>query len=167
MERDDIEPYHSFIDKLIEDAPQLKKLPLFFSHFDLNEMNVLVADEGEISGIVDWELALEQLFGIDCSAIHFLAGETVNKKFGEKTAYEAMERGFWNALMGAINPEIRSVLESNVQAIQTSVMIGTLFKVVSIEEEKVFISQIVLIRYRIPALRGTARPYSGGLGPIT
>lgn len=169
LDRDDVRPFYGFIDQLIEEAPRLRKLPLFYSHFDLNEMNVLAEDSGEITGIVDWEMAVPQPFGMSCSCIHFLAGEIVSKQFREKDAYEAIERGFWSTLMDSADPTICALLESNLEAVQTSVMIGTLFRIISIEGENIFVGQVALkalptlMRYKIPALRGSAKPYDGGI----
>ncbi|KAM5430486.1 hypothetical protein McanMca71_007198 [Microsporum canis] len=166
LERDDVKSFLPFIDRLIEDAPALKTLPLFLGHLDLNEMNILVGESGEITGVVDWELSPHpQPFGIACYCIQFLAGEIVDKVFRERPAFEAMDRGFWEGLIENTPKSIRAVLNSNLQAVQTSVMIGTLFKVMSIEGDQVFISEVTLkalpklIRYQIPALRGSSKAY--------
>ena len=41
------------VERLIAASAGLKKLPLYFSHHDLNEMNVLIGDDHTVSGIVD------------------------------------------------------------------------------------------------------------------
>jgi hypothetical protein len=134
LERKDVRPFFPFIDKLIEDAPALKSLPLFLGHLDLNEMNVLVGERGEITGVVDWELSPSpQPFGIACYFIQFLAGEIIDRVFRERRASEDMDRGFWERLMEKAPESVRAGLHSNWEAVQTSVMIGTLFKVMAIE----------------------------------
>ncbi|KAH6681903.1 hypothetical protein B0J14DRAFT_613695 [Halenospora varia] len=156
--RDDVKDFRPFIAKLIEEAPSLKALPLFLGHLDMNEMNVLV----ELS-------PSPQPFGIACYCIQFLAGEIIDKVFRERSAFEAMDRGFWEELTENAPKEIREVLEANWEVAQTSVMIGTLFKVMSVERENVFVSKITLkalpqlMRYWIPALRGSNAAYYSNL----
>ena len=78
-----------------------------------------------------------------------------------------MERSFWNSLLHNTEPKTRQQIESNWEAVQISVMIGTLFRIFSIEGEKIFVAKITLqalptlLKYRIPALRGSAKPYEG------
>ena len=167
LDREDVRPYHDIIDQLIEEAPQLRALPLSYTHFDLNGMNILADQTGAITGIVDWEMAAPRPFGINCGCIPFLAGEIVNKTWQEKAAFEAMERGFWESLLQDADLTVRQQIESNLNAIQTTTLIGTLLKVFSIEGETIFVAQIplkalpTLLKYRIPALRGSAKPFAG------
>lgn len=167
LERDDVKPFSAFIAKLIEEAPALKKLPLFFGHLDINEMNVLVGENAEVTGVIDWELSPPpQPFGVACYCIQFLAGEIIDKVFRQRPEFEAIDRRFWDGLLEDTPAEIRDSLEANWEAVQTAVMIGIIFKVMSIEGGEVFVSKIrlnalpMLMRYRIPALRGSSRAYS-------
>ncbi|KAI9801623.1 MAG: hypothetical protein M1825_003302 [Sarcosagium campestre] len=167
LDNEDVSPYYELIDHLIRSAPQLQSLPLFYTHFDLNGMNILSDKAGQITGVVDWELASVQPFGIGCGYIHFLAGEIVNKQWQERPAYDAMERGFWASLFEETDVEIRRQLMSNLDAVQTSVLIGTLFRIFGLEGEKIMVAERllkslpILAKYRIPALRGSATAYSG------
>jgi hypothetical protein len=88
-------------------------------------MNVLAEGSGEVTGIVDWEMATSQPFGINCGCIHYLAGEIINRQWQMKTAFEEMERGFWRSLLQHADPNTRQLIESNSTAVQTSVTIGT------------------------------------------
>lgn len=167
LERDDVKLFSGFIAELIEEAPILKKLPLFFGHLDMNEMNVLVTENAEITGIIDWELSPPpRPFGIACYCIQFLAGEIIDKEFRERSGFEAIDRAFWAGLLENTPNKIRNVLEANWEAVQTSIMIGTIFKVMSIEGDQVFLSKVtlnalpILMRYRIPALRGSHKAYA-------
>jgi hypothetical protein len=45
------------IERLIAAAAGVKALPLYFSHHDLNETNILIGEDNLISGLVDWECA--------------------------------------------------------------------------------------------------------------
>lgn len=52
------------VDRLIAACPGVKKLPLHISHHDLNEMNVLISDGHEVSGLVDRQCARDLPFGM-------------------------------------------------------------------------------------------------------
>ncbi|KAL5347221.1 hypothetical protein ACLOAV_007530 [Pseudogymnoascus australis] len=167
LERDDVKPFSAFIARLIEDAPALKKLPLFFGHLDINEMNVLAGENAEVTGVIDWELSPPpRPFGVACYCIQYLAGEVIDKVSRERPEFEAIDRGFWAGLLEDVPAEIRNSLEVNWEAVQTAVMIGTIFKVMCIEGDEMFVSKISLnalpmfMRYRIPALRGSSKAYS-------
>jgi hypothetical protein len=41
LDEKDVSQYYELIDHLIRSAPQLRSLPLFYTHFDLNGMNIL------------------------------------------------------------------------------------------------------------------------------
>ncbi|KFX94060.1 hypothetical protein V490_04539 [Pseudogymnoascus sp. VKM F-3557] len=167
LERDDVKPFSAYIAKLIENAAALKKLPLFLGHLDINEMNVLVGEDAEITGIIDWELSPSpQPFGVACYCIQFLAGEIIDKVFRPRPSFEAIDRAFWDGLMENAPAEMRDFLEANWEIVQTAVMIGTVFKVFSVEGDEVFVSKIrldalpMLMRYRVPALRGSGNAYA-------
>ena len=100
LERYDVKPFSAFIAKLIEEAPALKMLPLFFGHLDINEMNVLVGENAEITGVIDWELSPPpRPFGVACYCIQFLAGEIIDKDFRQRPEFEAIDRGSWAGLL--------------------------------------------------------------------
>jgi hypothetical protein len=66
----------------------------------MNNTNVLVGEDTKITGAVDWELSPPpQPSGVACYCIQFLAGEIVDKTFRERSASEAMDRGFWDELV--------------------------------------------------------------------
>lgn len=130
-------------------------------------MNVLVGENAEITGIIDWELSPPpQPFGVACYCIQFLAGEIIDKVFRQRPEFEAIDREFWAGLLEDTPTANRDSLEANWEAVQTAIMIGTIFKVMSIEGDEVFVSKIrldalpMLMRYRIPALRGSSKAYS-------
>jgi len=51
LDRDDREGFAPYVDKLITGAPDLKKLPSFLGHFDLNDINLLLDDNAELPGL--------------------------------------------------------------------------------------------------------------------
>jgi hypothetical protein len=165
LEREDVKPLQSFIERMIEEAPRLKILPVFLGHYDLNDMNILADREGRVTGVVDWELSTApQPFGIGLYGIHFLAGEIIDGNFRKRPIFEEMERTFWKALLKAA-PGQQQIIMDNLGAVQTSVLIGILFRVMTIESDSVIISEALLralpqlMNYQIPAIRGSRAAY--------
>lgn len=164
---DQIKPFQNDIERLIESSDQLKRLPLFISHADLNHMNVLVWDVGkvgEVSGIVDWELSSDLPFGMGFCRIHDLIGRFTNGEFRMLEGFEDAERGFWEAVFNGIPQDVRRLLDANLDAVQTSVRIWSLLHTLDIEGEKFNSAGLKalpkFLTYRIPALRGQEPPYT-------
>lgn len=92
--------------------------------------------------------------------------EIIDKVFRQRPEFEAVDRGFWAGLLQGTLTEIRNSLEANWEAVQIAVMIGTIFKIMYIDGDEVSVSKIsldalpMLMRYRIPALRGSSKVYS-------
>ncbi|KAF7510397.1 hypothetical protein GJ744_006676 [Endocarpon pusillum] len=66
--------------------------PLFISHFDLNQVNILIDENYQVSGIVDWELSSLLPFAMGLSRIHTLAGEISELEFYTADEFEKSER---------------------------------------------------------------------------
>lgn len=149
------------VERLIAASTGLKKLPQHFSHWDLNEMNVLIGDDCTVSGIVDWECARNLPFGM---GLHRITDTIVAQNYqgqieipeGSKQAEEA----FWNAVL---SDAPKAVLE-NLEVVQNALHIGAL--VFAIKEKHLegpapstdFLAGI--LTYRIPQLRGNADPFA-------
>ena len=86
--------FHDVTNDLLSKLVQVKMLPLFVSHFDLNDVNIIIDDECEVSGIVDWDLSTPLPFGMGFNRIHTLAGEFFEKKLYMPPEFEEAERGF-------------------------------------------------------------------------
>jgi Phosphotransferase enzyme family len=163
--RPDVQAFFLKVNELLRDVAQLYRLPLFYTHLDLNSMNIMVRDDGEASGIIDWELAHGPWpFGILCSSIQYLAGFFTGGKFHERKAFDPMEMGFWKEIADGAPLEAKVAIESNWEAVQTSVTIGTILG--AFEGEEGMVNSVIcanlpkLLTYKIPALRGSALPYS-------
>ncbi|KAI9751450.1 MAG: hypothetical protein M4579_006060 [Chaenotheca gracillima] len=151
------------IERLLGKVHLLKQLPLFISHYDLNGMNIIAQSDGEISGIVDWELAAELPFGMACCRIHDLAGYYDDGEFHVPEYFEEAERGFWQEIFANAPDDTRKVLNANLEAVQTSVAIGMILFMLDLDSDLDDAPGIRAIpkflSYRLPALRGEGPPY--------
>ncbi|KAL8724464.1 MAG: hypothetical protein Q9166_007933 [cf. Caloplaca sp. 2 TL-2023] len=159
--------FHHVARDLFSKLDQLKILPLFISHFDLNDVNIMVDDNCEVSGIVDWELSTPLPFGMGFCRIHTLAGEFSEKKFHMPPQFEDAEKVFWQEIWGGIPKNVREFLHANSEAVQFAVTLGTLLDAFQLDEGKVGPYNPVVVEalpkfltYRIPLIRGASSPYS-------
>ncbi|KAL9117827.1 MAG: hypothetical protein Q9187_005631 [Circinaria calcarea] len=164
---DKIHPFKDVARDLLGKLDQLKILPLFISHFDLNEMNIMVDENCEVSGIIDWEFSSPLPFGMGFSRIHTLAGEFSERKFHVRDEFNESERGFWQEVFNGVPAELRKILDANLDVVQTAVMLGTLLGTFELEEGKIGPYNAVSVEalpkflsYRIPVIRGLDPPYS-------
>jgi hypothetical protein len=166
-ENENVVPFKDVARDLLGKLDRLRVLPLFIAHFDLNEMNILVNENCEVSGIIDWELSSPLPFGMSFSRIHTLAGEYSEGEFYMPDEFEESERGFWHEITEGVPPEVQKVLLANADAIQTAVQLGTLLDTFEEEDGKVGRCNPVALRalpkllsYRVPFIRGADPPYS-------
>ena len=80
-QKSEVQPFREVAKEFLGKLDQLKRLPLFISHFDLNAVDILIDQNYQVSGIVDWELSSLLPFGMGLSRIHTLAGEFSERKF--------------------------------------------------------------------------------------
>ncbi|KAL9024046.1 MAG: hypothetical protein Q9196_006800 [Gyalolechia fulgens] len=159
--------FHSTARDLLANLDQLKNLPLFISHFDLNDVNIMVDDNCEVSGLVDWELSTPLPFGMGLSRIQTLAGEYSEQKFYMPPEFEEAEKAFWQEIWAGIPQSVCEFLHANLEAVQSAVTLGTLLDAFQIDEGKVGPCNPVvvealpkLLTYRLPLERGASPPYS-------
>jgi hypothetical protein len=162
---DQIKPFREDIQRLLDNSDQLKILPLFILYADLNHEDILVQENGEVSGIVDWELSSGLLFGMGCCRIHDLAGRLTDGEFRMPEIFEDAEQGFWEAILDGIPTDIRWVLDANLHAVQTSIHIGTLLDTLEIQSDSFNPAALKalpkFLTCPIPTLRGQEPPYIG------
>lgn len=159
-----IRQFNAVARDLMSELDQLKNLLLFIAHFDLNEVNIMVDDNCEVSGIIDWELSTPLPFGMGFCRIHTLAGEFSERKFYMPPEFDDAERGFWQEIWDEVPENVRS--QANPEAVQIAVTLGTLLNAFQLEEGKIgpYNSVVVgalpkLLTYRIPLMRGSDLPY--------
>jgi hypothetical protein len=105
-----IAPHKEFIKGLLMKVEDLRRLPLCLTHWDINLMNVMVTDEADITGVVDWEEMYWMPFGMNTHVIARFAGYNRRGVFIKRTYSESMEIKFWQELFRSAPPEIRGYL---------------------------------------------------------
>jgi hypothetical protein len=124
-------------------------------------MNIMVDENCEVSGIVDWELSSPLPFGMGFSRIHTLAGEFSERKFRMPDGFDESERGFWQEIFGGVPADVRKILDANLDVVHTAVTLGLLLGTFELEEGKIGPCNPVSVEalpkflsYRIPLIRG-------------
>ncbi|MDF2434798.1 MAG: hypothetical protein JWP44_4429 [Mucilaginibacter sp.] len=161
----EILPYRHHFESFLEKLEELKKLPLWVAHYDLNEVNVLVDEDCHVTGLIDWELSSPLPFGVGFGRIHTLAGEYSNGEFCMPDEFEVTERAFWNGLFDGTPADIRDMLKKEMALVQDAVILGTLLDCFFLVDGKVGFGEVSLkalpkfLTYRIPFVRGSEAPY--------
>ncbi|KAF2492472.1 hypothetical protein BU16DRAFT_552085 [Lophium mytilinum] len=153
--------FRDFARDLLGKLDWLQILPLFVSHFDLNDINILVDDNCEVSGLIDWELSTRLPFGMGFGRIYTLAGEYSDRKFHMPPEFEDAEKGFCEEVYKGIPAEVRKSIEENPDIVQIAVTLGTLLNAFRLDDDVIGSCNPVVIEalpklltYRIPVIRG-------------
>lgn len=159
--------FRGIAQNLLDKLDLLASLPLFISHFDLNEVNIMISEECQVTGLIDWELSACLPFGMGFSRIYTLAGEYSAGKFYMPPEFEDAERGFWQEVYEGVSADTRKIIDSNIDAVQTAVTLGTLLGAFQLDEGNIGPYNPVVIEappkllsYRIPLVRGSDPPYA-------
>lgn len=128
-------------------------------------MNVLIDEDCEVTGLIDWELSTPLPFGVGLGRIHTIAGEYTKGKFWVPPEFEEAERGFWNGLFDGMPADVRKSLESQASLVQDAVMLGSLLDTFSYVDGQVGCGGVSLdcfpkfLTYRVPLVGGEDPPY--------
>ncbi|KAJ5706831.1 hypothetical protein N7488_006632 [Penicillium malachiteum] len=163
--REEIKPYKVQLQDLYDNLEQFKKLPLWVSHYDLNEVNVLIDEDCKITGLIDWELSTPLPFGVCFGRIHTYAGKYSEGKFCVPDEFEDAERAFWDALFDEMPKDISQRLKNESNLIQDAVILGTILNCFPLENGEVLEGKVSsralpkLLTYQLPFVRGQEPPY--------
>jgi aminoglycoside phosphotransferase (APT) family kinase protein len=162
---DEVATYRPLLQEFIDKLDEISKLPLWVSHYDLNDVNVLIDESCEVTGLIDWELSTPKPFGVGLGRIHTLAGEYTGGEFWMPDEFEVAERAFWKELFAGMSQKTRGILEENIGLVQDAVILGTLLDTFFWEDGKVGCGGVSIkalpkfLTYRIPQVRGDEPPY--------
>lgn len=163
----EIQPFKGTLQGFSDKLDDLMQLPLWVAHYDLNDVNVLIDDNCDVTALIDWELSSPLPFGAGFGRIHTLAGEYTGGEFWMPDEFEDAERGFWKELFDGMPTSIRDMLEKRIGLVQDAVTLGTLLDCFFLDNGTVGCSQVALkalpkfLTYEIPQVRGQKKPYQG------
>ncbi|KAI9708902.1 MAG: hypothetical protein M1828_002574 [Chrysothrix sp. TS-e1954] len=165
-EQEEVKPYQHKVRTLLNEVHKLDILPLQLVHFDLNALNILVLENGEISGLIDWELSPPpQPFGLGLLRIHHPAGLFSEGIYHLRDNYEEMECAFWHEVVQRAPSRVKNIIDLNPDAVQTSFMIATVLDILETSNNGAVFHKPSLrvlpkfLTYRIPAVRGSDAPF--------
>jgi len=103
------------IEGLISKANDLKSLPLSLCHWDINSRNILLDDNQDVTGLIDWEAAILLPLGMNTWCIRFLAVPITHGRDAPivdgpdriSDGARAMARGFWDGLVQNIPSKLK------------------------------------------------------------
>lgn len=162
---EDILPYRATVEGFARRLDEFAQLPLWVAHYDLNDVNVLIDENCDVTALIDWELSSPLPFGAGFGRIHTLAGEYTGGEFWMPDEFEVAERGFWTELFNGMPARIRGMLEKRLDLVQDLVLLATLLGCFISEDGKVGVGQVTLkalpkfMTNRIPFVRGQEQPY--------
>lgn len=65
--------FKKLIGSLLARVHELRKLPICWTNWDINSVNIMVTDDGDVSGVLDWEEAYWMPFGMNACRLSDLA----------------------------------------------------------------------------------------------
>jgi hypothetical protein len=122
-----VAPFKELIGSLLARVEELRKLPPCWSHWDINSVNIMVTDDGNVSGILDWEEAYWMPFGMNACRLPDLAAYNQLGVLSKKPYSDDMEIAFWKSLFQAAPKGVRTLLKEIQLAMDIGRVITTFF----------------------------------------
>jgi len=122
-----VAPFKELIGSLLERVDDLRRLPTCWTHWDINSVNIMVTDDGNVSGILDWEEAYWMPFGMNACRLSDLAAYNRRGVLTKKPYSDDMETAFWKSLFQAAPKAVRAYLEEIQLAMDIGLIITTFF----------------------------------------
>ena len=148
---EEVVPYRQHLQSYLDGLDDLKELPLWVSHYDFNEVNVLIDKDRAVTGLIDWELSPPPPpappLGANFGRIHTIAGEYTGAVFDRMPA------------------DVRRAVEKKIGLVQDAVMLVTLLEAFYFGNGTAGAGDISVkslpkfLTHRIPLVRGDEPPY--------
>lgn len=106
----------------------LDDLPLSISNGDMNPTNLMVTEQGVVSGLVDWEMMDIWPLGFDLGAIHWIMGSGFGEKYSLYENADEIEKRFWVAFMSSVPRYVAD----NLVGLQFAMKVGTVINLVDL-----------------------------------
>ncbi|GAM90399.1 hypothetical protein ANO11243_084420 [Dothideomycetidae sp. 11243] len=114
----------------------LGTLPLFIAHNDLHESNIMVGEDLQITGLVDWGASRPLPFGMGFARVHMLTGEYNDGIFCVLDDFEEAEN--WQGIWEGLSKEMASFLQTKLAVVTAAMAIGTLLETFFVEDDGSF-----------------------------
>lgn len=99
------------LNEVLEGLPRIMTLPFVLTHGDLNEMNMLVDDNGHITGIVDWAESRILPFGFALWGLENILGYMNSKGWHYHDNAQKLRDEFWRifeADTGCVQDDVKA-----------------------------------------------------------
>ena len=96
---DDLRKY---VREFVKFSKDLESLPLALSHADVNSMNLILNENAEIVGLIDWELAQLLPVGMNAWCIVRLSFTNRNRVDYASEKTQPMAEAFWNGFVSSL-----------------------------------------------------------------
>ncbi|OCB90380.1 hypothetical protein A7U60_g2390 [Sanghuangporus baumii] len=129
-------PLREKMQELLAQCDTLKLLPLALCHIDLNARNILLDEDRDVIGIVDWEQAAMLPLGSNAWCIRYLSVDIVR---GEDIISEKslpMAEAFWKSFLAKLPNNVFSHQRAIITAMQVGFILSTFFGGGSPNEDK-------------------------------
>ena len=111
------------ISEFVDFAKDLEYLPLALCHADVNSMNVILNENAEIVGFIDWEFAQLLPVGMNAWCIVRLSFTNRNRVDYSSEKTQPMAEAFWNGFITSLPGNI----QKNSAKIVKAMKIGLIF----------------------------------------
>lgn len=127
--------FYKKADSLLGKLHLLDKLPPVLTHHDFAQINILVADDGRVTGVIDFDAAGVEAFGMcifglfECFLGNMVDGvwSFYNQQapgYPGQTVREVLEQTFWSTLWATMSKELGGRKEDIEEALQVAVDVG-------------------------------------------
>ncbi|KAK7464731.1 hypothetical protein VKT23_005937 [Stygiomarasmius scandens] len=130
LEKEDIsDELRVRLEKLCGLADQLKMLRLCLCHVDINVMNVILNDDAEVVGLLDWEMASLLPLGMNACCIRELAIPNFSGKDRVLEKSQPMVEAFWKEFTANFSADVQPVL---IIAMQIGMVFRTFYEGITV-----------------------------------
>ncbi|KAF1952623.1 hypothetical protein CC80DRAFT_495152 [Byssothecium circinans] len=125
------------VTRLLEKVHLLDLLPAVLTHHDFSEVNILVNDTGDVTGVIDFDGAGIEAFGMCIWGVYecFLGSMNDGKwsfhdqaaaGYPGQTVRGVLETAFWDSLWSSVSQELKEKREELEAAVRVALSIGTI-----------------------------------------
>jgi hypothetical protein len=104
----------------------LDDLPLSITNGDMNPTNLMVTEQGVVTGLVDWEMMWISPLGFHLGVIHWIMGSGFGEKYILYENADEIEKRFWVAFMSSVPQYVAD----NLVGLQFAMKVGTVLNTI-------------------------------------